>query len=167
MIGRKPLRDQAYQEILERVHRGDLAPGYPGEGHLARRLSWGLAVPRFAKPCSGCPGRESWQPISAEASASAAGCHGNAGERRHPQRLEVLALQTSADIHARAAGPAERDRSRAGLDPKRRGPTVGLDEEWHRTLLDGCPNLRLRDMIDISGRCPDGISELTSGRPAG
>jgi DNA-binding GntR family transcriptional regulator len=58
-----------------------------------------------------------------------------------------LALETSPEL------PAERLRRLSEVDrvlSQIRGDAeriVALEEEWHRTLLDGCPNSRLRDII--------------------
>jgi len=68
--------------------------------------------------------------------------------------LEVLALQTSADFTPeRLSRLSEIDRELASIrsDVDR---TVGLEEEWHQTLLLGCPNGRLRDMINTLWQVP-------------
>jgi DNA-binding GntR family transcriptional regulator len=61
--------------------------------------------------------------------------------------LEVLALRTSPDIPAdRLTRLVELDRelSQTRSDVDR---IVSLEEEWHRALLAGCPNHRLRQMV--------------------
>jgi DNA-binding GntR family transcriptional regulator len=61
--------------------------------------------------------------------------------------LEDLALRLSGPVPPeRLARLGEIDRELANTrgDPDR---CIALDEEWHRTLLEGCPNTRLRAMI--------------------
>ena len=68
--------------------------------------------------------------------------------------LEVLALETSPEL------PGERLRELAEIDrvlSQTRGDAeriVALEEEWHRTLLQGCPNRRLRDIISTLWQVP-------------
>lgn len=154
MIGRKPLRDQAYEEILERVHRGDLAPGSRvRDTSLAGQLG-----------ISRTPIREALLRLSREGVLAADIGRGfsvsrlDATEMRESgailSALEVLALQTSMDFTPERLGRlSEIDRGLASVrsDVDR---TVGLEEEWHRTLLLGCPNHRLRDMIDNLWQVP-------------
>jgi DNA-binding GntR family transcriptional regulator len=68
--------------------------------------------------------------------------------------LEGLALQLSPDLSAeRLARLGEIDRELAAV----RGDVdrcIDLDEEWHRTLLAGCPNVRLRAMISSLWQVP-------------
>ena len=62
VIGRKPLRDQAYQEILDRVHRGDLAPGTRvRDTSLAGQL--GISRTPIREALLRLSQREFWQPI--------------------------------------------------------------------------------------------------------
>jgi DNA-binding GntR family transcriptional regulator len=61
--------------------------------------------------------------------------------------LEGLALELSGEIPPdRLAQVAAIDHELAGIrsDPDR---CIDLDEQWHRTLLQGCPNQRLLSMI--------------------
>ena len=61
--------------------------------------------------------------------------------------LECLALELSGEIPVeRLAQLSEVDRRLGAVraDPDR---CIDLDEEWHRTLLQGCPNGRLLSMI--------------------
>jgi DNA-binding GntR family transcriptional regulator len=62
-------------------------------------------------------------------------------------RLECLALELCGNVPAgRLAELSDIDRLLAGVrgDPDR---CIDLDEQWHRTLLQDCPNGRLRSMI--------------------
>jgi DNA-binding GntR family transcriptional regulator len=68
--------------------------------------------------------------------------------------LECLALETSAEISSeRLLELSELDRQLAAVrgDPNR---CIDLDEQWHRTLLRGCPNGRLLSMIDSLWQVP-------------
>jgi len=68
--------------------------------------------------------------------------------------LEGLALELSGDIPAdRLAELGAIDRELAGTrgDPDR---CIDLDEQWHRTLLQGCPNQRLLSMISTLWQVP-------------
>jgi DNA-binding GntR family transcriptional regulator len=68
--------------------------------------------------------------------------------------LEGLALGLSDEIPAdRLASLGTIDRQLAGIrgDPDR---CIDLDEQWHRTLLQGCPNQRLLSMISILWQVP-------------
>jgi DNA-binding GntR family transcriptional regulator len=62
-------------------------------------------------------------------------------------KLEALALELSGGLPAeRLALLSEIDQQLAGVrgEPER---CIDLDEQWHRTLLQGCPNARLLSMI--------------------
>lgn len=68
--------------------------------------------------------------------------------------LECLALQTSGEIPpVQLVRLGEIDRELAGV----RGDAdrcIALDEEWHRTLLEGCPNRRLLALISTLWQVP-------------
>ncbi len=68
--------------------------------------------------------------------------------------LECLALELSGGVPPdRLARLSEIDRELATT----RGNAdrcIALDEEWHRTLLEGCPNLRLLSMISELWQIP-------------
>jgi DNA-binding GntR family transcriptional regulator len=147
LIGRKPLRDQAYQEILDLVHRGDLPPGSRvRDTSLAGQLG-----------ISRTPIREALLRLSREGVLDADMGRGFSVSRLEPAEmretgsmltvLEVLALQSSPEVSAdRIARLSDLDRELATTrsDVAR---IVALEEEWHRTLLLDCPNRRLREMI--------------------
>ena len=68
--------------------------------------------------------------------------------------LEGLALELSGDIPAgRLIELGEIDRELNGIrgDPDR---CIDLDEQWHRTLLQACPNQRLLSMISTLWQVP-------------
>jgi DNA-binding GntR family transcriptional regulator len=154
LIDRKPLRDQAYQEILQRVHRGELAPGSRvRDTSLAGQLG-----------ISRTPVREALLRLSREGILDAdlgrgfSVCRLDPAEMRESgtilSALEVLALRTSPDIPAERLGKlVEIDRelgsTRSDVDR-----VVGLEEEWHRILVHACPNARLRAMIDNLWQVP-------------
>jgi DNA-binding GntR family transcriptional regulator len=68
--------------------------------------------------------------------------------------LEGLALALSGDVpRERLKQLSDIDLQLAGVrgDPDR---CIELDEQWHRTLLQGCPNRRLLTMITSLWRVP-------------
>lgn len=69
-------------------------------------------------------------------------------------QLEGLALELSGEIPTdRLAQLSEIDRELTGTraNPDR---CIDLDEQWHRTLLQGCPNQRLLSMISTLWQVP-------------
>jgi DNA-binding GntR family transcriptional regulator len=154
VITRQPLRDHAYQEILSRVHRGELLPGSRvRDTSLAGQLG-----------ISRTPVREALLRLAREGVLDAdmgrgfTVCRLDPAEMRETGAilsvLEVLALRSSADLPTeRLTRLSELDRELAGTrgDPDR---IVALEEEWHRTLLQDCPNQRLRDMIGSVWQAP-------------
>lgn len=147
MITRQPLRDQAYQQILTLVHRGDLPPGTRVKDTT---LATQLGVSRT-------PVREALLQLAQEGVLAADMGRGfrvgrlDLLEMREAgvvlTELEVLALRTSSEI------PADRLTRLGALDgelSQTRGDVdriVSLEEEWHRDLLAGCSNQRLRQMV--------------------
>ena len=154
MITRKPLREQAYQEILQRVHQGDLAPGTRvKDSTLASQLG-----------VSRTPVREALIQLAREGVLDAdmgrgfRVCRLDPNEMRETgvilSALEALAVRTSLDIAGdRLSRLGEIDRQlveiRSEVDR-----TVALEEEWHRTLVMSCPNQRLREIIDTLWQVP-------------
>jgi DNA-binding GntR family transcriptional regulator len=154
LITRTPLRDEVYRQILELIHRGDLAPGgRVRDAVLATRLG-----------VSRTPVREALLRLAREGSLDADMGRGFSVRRLDPAEmrevgavlstLECLALQTCGEIPPeRLARLSEIDRE---LDQTRGNVDrcIALDEEWHRTLLEGCPNQRLREMISTLWQVP-------------
>jgi DNA-binding GntR family transcriptional regulator len=154
MITREPLRDQVYQAVLARIYRGELPP--------ARRvrdtdLASQLGVSRT-------PVREALLRLAREGVLEADMGRGfsvrplDATEMRETgtvlSALEGLALQLSPDLPAeQLARLSEIDRVLAAT----RGDVdrcIDLDQTWHQTLLEGCPNVRLRAMISTLWQVP-------------
>jgi DNA-binding GntR family transcriptional regulator len=147
LITRKPLRDQAYLAILDRVYRGDLAPGTRVKDTT---LASQLGVSRT-------PVREALLQLSREGVLDADMGRGFRVCRLDPAEmrevgsilgvLEVTALKQSGEIPPlRLNRLSEIDLELSGT----RGDVhrvVDLEEEWHHTLLAGCPNRRLREMV--------------------
>jgi DNA-binding GntR family transcriptional regulator len=154
MIVRTPLRNQVYRAILELIYRGDLPAGNRVRDTV---LATQLGVSRT-------PVREALLRLSREGVVAADMGRGFTVGRLDPiemqetgavlSTLECLALQSCPDIPAeRLARLSEIDleltRTRGNVDR-----CIGLDEEWHRTLLQDCPNGRLRDMIATLWQVP-------------
>jgi DNA-binding GntR family transcriptional regulator len=154
MIVRTPLRNEVYRAILEQIYRGALPPGTRVRDTV---LAGQLGVSRT-------PVREALLRLAREGVIDADMGRGFTVGRLDPvemretgailSALECLALQTSGDIPAeRLARLSEIDGELARI----RGDVdhcIALDEEWHRTLLQGCPNQRLRDIIATLWQVP-------------
>jgi DNA-binding GntR family transcriptional regulator len=154
MIVRTPLRNEVYSAILERIYRGDLPAGTRiRDTALATQLG-----------VSRTPVREALLRLSREGVVAADMGRGFTVGRLDPvemretgailSTLECLALQSCGDI------PAERLVRLSEIDgelTRLRGDVdrcIALDEEWHRTLLQDCPNGRLRDIIATLWQVP-------------
>ena len=147
MLVRVPLRDQIYNEVLARICRGELPPGSRvRDAAVAAQLG-----------VSRTPVREALLRLAREGTLDADMGRGFSVPRLQAEEmreageilsaLEGLALQLSEEITSeRLIRLSEIDRELASLrgDVDR---SVALDQEWHRTLLAGCPNTRLRAMI--------------------
>jgi DNA-binding GntR family transcriptional regulator len=154
IIARTPLRDEVYRQLSERIHRGELAPGTRvRDTQIAAQLG-----------VSRTPVREALLRLVREGVLEAdmgrgfSVCRLDAAEMRETgsilSSLEGLALQLSGEIPpARLARMGEIDRELAVT----RGDAdrcIALDEEWHCTLLQGCPNRRLLAMISELWQVP-------------
>ena len=154
MITRTPLRDEVYREIVELIHRGDLQPGTRvKDTSLAAQLG-----------VSRTPVREALLRLAGEGILDAdmgrgfSVCRLDPNEMRETgailSALESLALESCSEISGeQIAKLTEIDRQLTvtRADPDR---CVALDEQWHRTLLEGCPNRRLRDIISTLWQVP-------------
>jgi DNA-binding GntR family transcriptional regulator len=147
MITRTPLRDHVYLELLQRIYRGDIPAGVRiKDSTIASDLGVSRtpvreALLRLARDgvLRGEPGRgfrvRPLDPIELQEVGAILGV------------LEPLALELSGDF------PAPRlDRLRDLVRQLERtrgdaGRCVDLDDDWHRTLLEGCPNQRLLQLI--------------------
>lgn len=154
IISRTPLREEVYRHLLERISRGE----YPAGSRVRdTSIATELGVSRT-------PVRETLLRLAREGVIEA---DMGRGFRIRPldeiemresgailSSLECLALKLSAEISPdRLARLGEIDRELAGL----RGDAdrcIALDEEWHRTLLQGCPNRRLLAMISSLWQVP-------------
>lgn len=147
MIARLPLRDEVYRQILDRIHRGELQPGSPIRDVP---LSSELGVSRT-------PIREALLRLAREGVIESAVGRGfrvrplDATEIREVGAvlgtLEALALRLSpAPSPDRLERLVELDRQleRTRGDMSR---CLDLEDEWHRTLLESCPNQRLRELV--------------------
>ena len=147
LIPRRPLRDDVYRELLTRIYRGDLAPGRRVRDTA---LATELGVSRT-------PVREALLRLSREGLVECDLGRGfsirafsatEAGDIASIlSSLECLGLRES-DVF-----PDERlnalDAVNAEMEARKGDPDqcLALNDEWHQTLLEGCSNRRLRDMI--------------------
>ena len=154
LITRTPLRDEVYRQVLERISNGHLPPGTRvRDSDLAVRLG-----------VSRTPVREALIRLAREGVLDADMGRGfsvrplDAVEMRETgavlANLECLALELSGEVPPeRLAKLGEIDRQLAAVrgDPNR---CIDLDEQWHRELLQGCPNGRLLSLISSLWQVP-------------
>lgn len=154
MITRVPLREEVYRQILERISRGDLPPGgRVKDSAMASQLG-----------VSRTPVREALLRLAREGVLEADMGRGfsipplDAAEMRETgailANLEGLALEMSGEFSADHLGQlSQLDLELAATrgDP---GRCIDLDQQWHRTLLQGCPNGRLLSLISILWQVP-------------
>lgn len=147
MIQRTPLRDEVYRQILDRVQRGDVSPGTRLRDTT---LSVDLGVSRT-------PVREALLRLTRDGVLDADMGRGFRVPPLDPQEigdagqilgsLESLALEVSPDpTPEQLARLAELDRRLEHT----RGDAIAcadLEDEWHRALLERCPNRHLLDII--------------------
>lgn len=154
MITRTPLRDQVYRAVLTQIHRGDLPPAKRvRDTDIATQLG-----------VSRTPVREALLRLAREGVLDADMGRGfsvrplDANEMRETgailSALEQLALQLSdrpdpGRLTRLAAIDREASNIRGDVDR-----CIELDEEWHSTLAEGCPNARLRTMISTLWQVP-------------
>jgi DNA-binding GntR family transcriptional regulator len=154
MLPRSPLRDHAYLELLQRIHRGDIPAG-------ARVKDTALAADLGI---SRTPVREALLRLARDGVLHAETGRGFRVRPLDPMELreigtilgvlEPLALELSGDIPAprldRLADLVRQlERTRGDI-----GRCIDLDDEWHRTLLEGCPNQRLLQFIATLRQVP-------------
>ncbi len=154
MIVRAPLREDVCREILHLIHAGELAPGSRvRDAPLAVRLG-----------VSRTPVREALLRLSRDGVLEAIPGRGFRVRPLDPSEirdvgtilstLEPLALRLSPDF------PGERLERLAALDRRmettRGNPAASIDlhDDWHRILLEGCPNPRLLQMISTLRQTP-------------
>ena len=147
MISRVPLRDEIHRLVLDRIHRGDLAPGTRvRDAELASQLG-----------VSRTPIREALLRLARDGVLESAMGRGfrvrpiDAAELQEVGEilgaLESLALRLSPPpTSARLDRLREVDRrlERTRGDVSR---CLDLEDEWHQILLEACPNTRLLELI--------------------
>jgi DNA-binding GntR family transcriptional regulator len=154
MISRTPLRDQVYSDVLARIYQGLFPPGTRvRDTAVARQLG-----------VSRTPVREALLRLAREGVLDADMGRGFSVRQLDPNemretgtilsRLECLALELSPHLPSEQLirlSDIDRELAATRGDVER---SVTLDEEWHRTLLQGCPNQRLRTMISSLWQVP-------------
>ncbi|MGW2546805.1 GntR family transcriptional regulator [Kitasatospora sp. NPDC001574] len=147
-IERRPLREQIRDELMDRLTRGEFAPGTDvNEAVLAAELG-----------VSRTPLREALITLTGEGVLES---NQGRGFRFAPvsrtefrelvaivASLESLALESSDPAHLRGIAPRLLEMAREFPDPVADHATVDRrDDEWHGLLLSGCPNERLLDLL--------------------
>jgi DNA-binding GntR family transcriptional regulator len=146
-ITRVPLREQVHRAVVGRILREELAPG--------SRISDSVMAAELG--VSRTPVREALLRLEREGFLEVDMGRGffvkplSATEMREVYpilwTLEVLALRTLAPPPRSTFAELDRinaEMAEVGDDPERR---IDLDTAWHRTLLEGCGNQRLLEMI--------------------
>jgi DNA-binding GntR family transcriptional regulator len=147
MIQRSPLRDEVYRQILDGVHRGDPAPG--------SRLRDTAVAARLG--VSRTPVREALIRLAREGVLDSDMGRGFRVPPLQAQEigdtgqilgaLESLAIELTTDFSDEQFDQLSEIDER--LEHTRGDATrcVDLEDEWHRALLQRCPNRRLLDLI--------------------
>ncbi|HET6576810.1 MAG TPA: GntR family transcriptional regulator [Gemmatimonadales bacterium] len=147
MIARVPLRDEVYRQVLDRIHRGDLPAGARlRDAELASQLG-----------VSRTPVREALLRLAREGVLDSSMGRGFRVRSLDASELEevgaILGALESLALRLSAEPPPDRLDRLAELDRRleqTRGDAVvclDIEDEWHRTLLEGCPNRRLLELI--------------------
>jgi DNA-binding GntR family transcriptional regulator len=139
MISRVPLRDQVYHRILTQVQTGDLPAGSRVKDvALAAQLGVSRtpireALLRLVRALDPAELRDVGEILGVLASLALRSSPApDEGRRRRLLELDRQMEQTRGDL------------SRC----------LDLEEEWHRTLLEACPNRRLLDSISSLRQIP-------------
>jgi DNA-binding GntR family transcriptional regulator len=154
MISRVPLRDEVYHRILAQIQRGDLPAGSRVRDAA---LAGELGVSRT-------PIREALLRLVREGVLDTTLGRGFRVRPLDPTELrdvgeilgvlEALALRTSPppdDSRRRRLLELDRQLEQTRGDLSR---CLDLEDEWHRALLEACPNRRLLDMISSLRHIP-------------
>jgi len=154
MISRVPLRDEVYQRILSQVQRGDLPAG-------SRVRDVALAAELGV---SRTPVREALLRLVGDGVLDTALGRGFRVRPLDPAELRDVGemLGTLASLALRCSpAPGESRRGRLLELDRRLEQTRGdisrcldLEDEWHRALLEECPNRRLLELISSLRQIP-------------
>jgi DNA-binding GntR family transcriptional regulator len=154
MISRVPLRDEVYHRILTQVQRGDLPAGSRVRDAV---LAGQLGVSRT-------PVREALLRLVREGVLDTTMGRGFRVRPLDPAELrdvgEILGVLESLALRS-SPGPDEGRRRRLLELDRQLEQTRGdlsrcldLEDDWHRALLEACPNRRLLDMISSLRHIP-------------
>jgi DNA-binding GntR family transcriptional regulator len=154
MIARAPLREDVSREILRLIHSGELAPGIRVRDSV---LASGLGVSRT-------PVREALLRLSREGTLEAIPGKGFRVRPLDPSEIRdvgtILSTLEPLALRLSPAFAAERLDRLAALDRRmettRGDPaaSIELHDDWHRILLEACPNPRLLQMIATLRQTP-------------
>jgi DNA-binding GntR family transcriptional regulator len=154
MISRVPLRDEVYHRILSQVQRGDLpAGGRVRDAVLASQLG-----------VSRTPVREAMLRLVREGVLDTTLGRGFRVRALDPAELrdvgEILGVLESLALRSSPRPDEARRRRLLDLDrqlEQTRGDLsrcLDLEDDWHRALLEACPNRRLLDLITSLRQIP-------------
>jgi len=154
MIPRVPLRDEVYRQILDRIQRGDLPSGSRVRDTV---LAVQLGVSRT-------PVREALLRLVRDGVLESTVGRGFRVRPLDPTELREIGAIVGAleSLALRLSGvpqPEQLDRMRE-IDRRleqTRGDAarcLDLEDEWHRVLLEGCPNRRLLELIGSLRQVP-------------
>jgi DNA-binding GntR family transcriptional regulator len=154
MIARDPLREDVCREILQLIHVGDLPAGSRvRDAALALKLG-----------VSRTPIREALLRLSRDGALEAIPGRGFRVRPLDPSEIRdvgtILSTLEPLALHLSPDPPRERLDRLAALDRRmettRGDPAASIDlhDDWHRILLEGCPNPRLLQMISTLRQTP-------------
>lgn len=154
MISRVPLRDEVYHRIISQVQRGDLpAGGRVRDAVLASQLG-----------VSRTPVREAMLRLVREGVLDTSLGRGFRVRALDPAELrdvgEILGVLESLALRSSPRPDEGRRRRLLDLDrqlEQTRGDLsrcLDLEDDWHRALLEACPNRRLLDLITSLRQIP-------------
>jgi DNA-binding GntR family transcriptional regulator len=154
MISRVPLRDEVYERILAQVQSGDLPAG-------ARVRDLALAAQLGV---SRTPVREALLRLVREGVLDTTMGRGFRVRPLTPAELREVGeiLGALESLALRLSPPPDEGRGERLFDLDRRleqtrgdiSRCLDLEDEWHRILLEQCPNRRLLDLIASLRRIP-------------
>jgi DNA-binding GntR family transcriptional regulator len=154
MISRVPLRDEVYHRILSQVQRGDLPAGSRVRDAV---LAGQLGVSRT-------PIREALLRLAREGVLDTTLGRGFRVRALDPVELrdvgEILGVLASLALRSSPLPDEGRRHRLLELDrqlEQTRGDLsrcLDLEDDWHRTLLESCPNRRLLDLISSLRQIP-------------
>ena len=151
-INRRLLREHIYEDVLKRIMHGHFQPG--------SRLRDTIIADELQ--VSRTPVREALVRLSQDGHLHADAGRGFKVRTLTPQEvrdlypvawtLEILALRTSGSFSVTQLARLREINAELGANAGSVEERISIDESWHRTLLEGCANGELLQLIDTVKR---------------